>query len=116
MQTRSEKEQKQGGFVEKGSLSFQGREFSAIGAVVADDRVTVYLDERQGLATTWGGERLGVFRETSRWRAKVPGQSYRITVRQLRVTLDDGRAYRGKASTEACHVHAKRVAAQRKQG
>jgi hypothetical protein len=109
MQNHHEHVQTQdGGTVEVATMTFNGREYTALGACVTGDRLSCYLaaPEVQGLcpervgargnATDWNGAAIGRYVITARWR--TPRSWVSSHMLQCQVTLPDGRTFTGRGA------------------
>lgn len=101
-----------GNFTEIGTITYQGADFTAQGTTITDTHGTVYItsDKRRGDVTTWGGEVIGRYEETGKWKRRHPRTGYPYTIRTVRVILADGRTYTGRYGPDGCQaVRIKRV-------
>jgi hypothetical protein len=76
------------------TVEFDGRKFSAGGAVVSSERIIAYL-AKDGVLTDWHGKPLGTYRITSTWR--TPRSYVSSTMSQV-LAIVDGIAYTGRSA------------------
>jgi hypothetical protein len=100
--------------LEEATVIMGGREFTASGAFVSDDRCAGYLKRDaagNAILTTWEGQRIGrarIVSERSRRRSYVSSSMY-----QVQVTLDvSGVTYTGRCAGFEMLFQGKRVKGQ----
>lgn len=108
MNTRTERHELPNGFIEVGTVTHEGREYSADGAMVTDKTIMVYPDADQGLGwgdvTSWRGRKLGRFEITGRARGFND-----VELTCYRITLNDGRVYVGRGLGAGMALRARRA-------
>jgi hypothetical protein len=83
-------------------VEFQGQKFVSGGAYVDDLRALVYV-QPNGSVTTWSGRHIGTYSVVSEWkRFNRYGEPYTMTA--IKVTLNDGRVYRGRYGSDWSNV------------
>lgn len=91
-------------FVEKDcTIEHQGRKFTSGGAVVTKDFIVGY-PAKDGIITDWHGNKIGTWRETSRWRVNSHMGSHMLQI-EAKVNgitytgrgFGEGMIYNGKA-------------------
>lgn len=98
MQSRATHETSASGVsIEVGTVSYEGREFSALGSVVnhASGRVVGYV--KGGALTSWEGKVIGTVWPISRWRTP---RSYVSTFMFAYKAIVDGKPYHGRGCGE----------------
>jgi len=89
--------------VEIGTLEFEGREFSNMGAFVSDEYAVGYMSNDMRSVQTWSGEFLGHAKVISSWRINsyMSDRMFQVEVviddkRFTGRTLGEGMLWRGK--------------------
>ncbi len=83
-----------GNWYENGTIVFEGKEFTSMGAARFGDRIIAYTSSDMKHVTSWGSEVLGTMRVTSSW--KMPYNCW-ISDRQYQVVaVIDGKRYTGR--------------------
>ena len=87
-----------GNYTEVATIVYGGTNFTADGATITDTHATVYIhsDKRKGDVFTFGGDVIGTYVETGKWKRRHPVSGVPWTIRTVRVTLNDGRTYVGR--------------------
>jgi hypothetical protein len=94
MESHSETRVVDGATVELATVVHEGREFTNLGAVVADDYVVAYLG-KDGKLTDWQGNVIGTYRTVSSWR--TPNSWVSSTMSAVHAVVN-GRTYKGRSA------------------
>lgn len=103
--------QTESGFIEMGTITHQGKEYTYNGAMINDHHIVAYIGPNNALQT-WNGEEIGHVRITSSWSTPRSWISNRMY--SYYIMLDDGRHYTGRGFGEGFSVTGKRTAKQLK--
>ncbi len=98
----------QGDAPEVGVITFQGKEFSANGALISDELVVGYIVEREGkfFLTAWDGSCMFVqLTRTSTW--KTPRSFISSTMCSWTTTIN-GRRFNGRSAGDGMLIQLKR--------
>ena len=115
MESFSETQLVDGGFIETGTIVHDGHEYTSGGAYLTNERGIVYVSPKPvpagcralgGTVTDWHGNTLGRYSVTSSWRINSYHLGY-YTMEAIEVTLTDGRRYHGRYNRDwsgACKI------------
>ena len=113
MKTNSIVVKTQDGFIETGSVTFNGQSFVSGGSCAWTDgngkrRIIGYINEKRMTITTWSGEELGKCVFGNYWQNYVPG-AYDQPKRFSVYSVIDGHAYHGFGSDSMNLIRLKEV-------
>ena len=109
MTSRAEQRTVDGGFVEIGTITHEGREFSSGGAAVSEYAIAGYFGRGQTF-TDWQGNVIGHYRVLSKW--STPRSWLSSFQLSAEVTLRDGRKYMVRGAGEGMLGRGRRASSQ----